>query len=261
MGTRGTSLRGGLGGAADRVSRRRTPPIRPRRRSKRSSGPPTLDARSRWLPTARPRGFPVDAAREHAREGRRERLGRRTSPPGIPGPDVPRGPPGRRPGGVVREGPGGAPPLGVPRDGNGSVGRRPVRWPRWGTTWRWPGQAFRRIGGVRGGRGPDSGPDTRPARYRGRGCGAAGRGMRSRTCPGACQRLRPPVNPRPQPPNAPARGPPAHPDHPLRPALSSVPRTAHHPLPTAENRGRISCPRNAAATRSPGYRAAGVDPA
>ncbi len=45
-------------------------------------------------------------------------------------------------------------------------------------------------GGVRGDRGPDSGPDTGPARCRGRGCGAAGRGVRSRTCPGACQRLR-----------------------------------------------------------------------
>ncbi len=36
--------------------------------------------------------------------------------------------------------------------------------------------------------GPDSGPDTRPARYRGRGCGAAWREVRSRTWLGDCQR-------------------------------------------------------------------------
>lgn len=135
---------------------------------------------------------------------------------GPPGGFVPaRNPEGRpcaRPGGHLHgtcpAGCPGAPPLGVPRDGNGSGGNGsggrgpggPARWPR-GATPRGtggpgpgradPGQPGRRIGGVRRGRGPDSGPDTHPARYAGRGCGAAGRGVRSRTCPGACQRPRP----------------------------------------------------------------------
>lgn len=114
-------------------------------------------------------------------------------------------------------------PGGAPPDGSG-VGRAwpgggPARRPHGGAPTRagtgWAGQAGRRLGGVRLGRGPDSGPDTRPARYRGRWCGAAGRGMRSRTCPGACQRPR-----RGSTPDRGRRTPPS-------PAPTSTPHTAY----------------------------------
>lgn len=55
--------------------------------------------------------------------------------------------------------------------------------------------------GVRCGRGPDSGPDTRPG-DRG-GCGAAGRGSASRSWAGACQRSRHRSRPSPGPQHSP----------------------------------------------------------
>lgn len=148
----------------------------------------------------------------------------RGGPPGGPGRARPRPEPrratSRRPGTGC---PGGAPPLEVHhRTGAGSGGRGPEGLceaapqgapTRTGTGWA--GQAGRRLGGVRRGGGPDSGPDTRPARYRGRWCGAAGRGVRSRTCPGACQR--------PRRGSTPDRGPRTPPS----PAPTSTPHTAY----------------------------------
>ncbi|MGY4388959.1 hypothetical protein ACVWXB_002258 [Streptomyces sp. TE12347] len=60
------------------------------------------------------------------------------------------------------------------------------------------------------------------------------------------------VNPRPWPPNALPTRPHVHPSHRLRPALSPTPRPVRGPTSAAENRGRNSWPRNAAATLSPG---------
>ncbi len=60
------------------------------------------------------------------------------------------------------------------------------------------------------------------------------------------------VNPRPWPPNALPTCPHIHPAHRLRPALSPTPRPVSGPTSAAENRGRNSWPRNAAATLSPG---------
>lgn len=70
------------------------------------------------------------------------------------------------------------------------------------------------------------------------------------------------VNPRPRPPSAPLDRLDVHPADHVRPAVSSTPGPAHRPTRTAEKRGRISWPRNAAATRSPGSTptARGADP-
>ncbi len=92
------------------------------------------------------------------------------------------------------------------RFGPGAIGPpRAVDHRGWsGPSGSTPSAGGRSVGRVRGDRGPDSGPDTGPARCRGRECGAAGREVRSRTCPGACQCLRPGSTPvhgyRPHPP-------------------------------------------------------------
>lgn len=122
------------------------------------------------------------------------------------------------------------------------AGGPPVAGPRRG---RVPGG-----GGVRGDRGPDSGPDTGPARCRGRGCGAAGRGVRSRTCPGACQRPRSGSTPvrshRTRLPQAP--GPTPHTPY----DLPFPPRSG--PLPTPSRRPKAVAGFHGAAMRPPRVR-------
>lgn len=160
--------------------------------------------------------------------------------------------------------PGGAPPLEVHHRTGAGVGRA------------WPGRTLRG--------GPPRGTDAGRDRV-GRSGGAPARrrqarpraGQRPGHAPGSVQRpvvwsrgarsafadmsrsvsVAPArVNPRPWPPNTSPACPRAHPEHRLRPALSPSPRPVHGPTSAAENRGRNSRPRNAAATVSPGSAAA-----
>lgn len=221
----------------------------------RERGGPSGDPAPEKEPPAAPRAgsTAVRGIREDVRAGRPSR--------GSPVRDVGKGPPGHlrsrtpRPGGpgggtAVPGSPGTGPqegavgrsfrggrPVGTrratPREnpeqvrGRGAGGADPVPGHH---PWRCPGTGRGRAGApVRRGRGPDSGPDTLPARYRRRWCGAAGRGVRSRTCPGACQRLPARVNPRRGRPVPPGSSPP----HPPRPAHSPVRHACGRPKSVA----------------------------
>lgn len=158
------------------------------------------------------------------------------------------------PAGTCPVGCSGAPPLGVPRNGNGTGRLRPRRAPA--------GRHRAGAGRTRSAGAPDRrgqarpGAGQRPGHSPGavRRPGVWSRGARSAFADMSRSVSAAPagVNPRPEPPNAPLAGFRVHPAHPLQPALFPALRPARGLTSTAEKRGRISWPRNAAATRSPG---------
>lgn len=169
-------------------------------------------------------------------------------------------PPGRPRHGTCPVGCPGAPPLEVPRDGNGSGGRGsggPARWPCGAPAGRhraWAGRT--RSAGAPDRRGqarPRAGqrPGHSPGAVRRPGVWSRGARSAFADMPRSVSAAPAGVNPRPWPPNAPLADLRVHPVHPLRPALSPALRPARHLTSAAEKRGRISWPRNAAATRSP----------